>query len=146
MIKKLICSGALVLWGICSVQGQQEVTWEDLTDVSFTSKYFGDTDGYFLVPSFGPDVKELEGKEISVTGYFLNLAPEEGIFMLSQNPMASCFFCGGGGPESVMEIKFRNSPSFKTDEVVTITGVLELNAEDINHCNYILRDARGFAL
>ncbi|WP_461532857.1 hypothetical protein [Sinomicrobium sp.] len=146
MIKKIIYSTALLLWGLCSAQAQQEVTWDDLTDVEFASKYFDDSDGYFLVPTFGQSVKALEGKEISVTGYFLNLSPEDGIFMLSQNPMASCFFCGGGGPESVIEIKFTETPEFKTDEVVTITGVLELNVNDINHCNYILKNANGFAL
>ncbi|UGU16365.1 hypothetical protein LS482_00510 [Sinomicrobium kalidii] len=128
------------------VQAQQEVTWKDLADVSFTSEYFEDTDDYFLVPDFGKSVEELEGKEISITGYFLSLSPSDDIYMLSQNPMASCFFCGGGGPETVLEVKFSKKPSFKTDEVVTITGKLKLNADDINHCNYILTDARGFAL
>ncbi|SFW75666.1 hypothetical protein SAMN02927921_04016 [Sinomicrobium oceani] len=138
-----------VVFGLCllfSVAAQEKVTWKDLADVNFTSKYFDATDEYFLVPDFGKSVKELEGKEISITGYFLSLSPEDGIYMLSQNPMASCFFCGGGGPESVMEVKFTNTPAFKTDEVVTVTGKLKLNADDVNHCNYIVTGASGFAL
>ncbi|MGS2763223.1 hypothetical protein [Sinomicrobium sp. M5D2P9] len=146
MIKSVFWTGIFCFFAVFSAKAQEKVTWQDLADVTFTSKYFDTTDDYFLVPDFGKNVKELEGKQISITGYFLSLSPEDGIYMLSQNPMASCFFCGGGGPESVLEIKFQKKPSFKTDEVVTITGVLKLNAEDINHCNYILKEASGFAL
>ncbi|MBC9798636.1 hypothetical protein [Sinomicrobium weinanense] len=145
MIKNVFLTGIFLLTVFC-MHAQQEVTWQDLSDVSFESKYFKSSDDYFLVPDFGKSVKELEGEEISITGYFLSLSPEDGVYMLSQNPMASCFFCGGGGPESVLEIKFKEKPSFKTDEVVTITGKLKLNADDINHCNYILTGASGFAL
>ena len=57
--------------------------------------------------------------------------------------MASCFFCGASGPESVIEINFKSVPPFKTDQVVTITGVLELNKYDVDHFNYILNKAEG---
>ena len=57
--------------------------------------------------------------------------------------MASCFFCGASGPESVVEINFKTRPSFKTDDIVTITGVLVLNKYDVNHFNYILNNAKG---
>ena len=53
------------------------------------------------------------------------------------------FFCGASGPESVIEIKFNSVPPFKTDQVVTITGVLELNKYDVDHFNYILNNAEG---
>ena len=57
--------------------------------------------------------------------------------------MASCFFCGASGPESVIEINFKSVPPFKTDQIVTITGVLELNKYDVDHFNYILNNAEG---
>lgn len=145
MIKNVFLTGIFLLTVFC-VQAQKKITWKDLADVSFTSKYFESADDYFLAPDFGENVKELEGKEVSITGYFLNLSPSDDVYMLSQNPMASCFFCGGGGPETVLEIKFKDKPPFKTDEVVTITGKLKLNVDDINHCNYILTGAKGFAL
>ena len=52
-------------------------------------------------------------------------------------------FCGASGPESVVEINFKSVPPFKTDQVVTITGVLELNKYDVDHFNYILNKAEG---
>ena len=30
---------------------------------------------------------------------------DAGVFVLSQNPYADCFFCGYGGPESAIELK-----------------------------------------
>lgn len=57
--------------------------------------------------------------------------------------MASCFFCGGAGPETIIEVIFKKKPPFKTDQIVEITGILELNADDVDHCNYILKEATG---
>ncbi|MNL80290.1 hypothetical protein D3C87_2071030 [compost metagenome] len=56
--------------------------------------------------------------------------------------MAACFFCGGAGPESIIELQFRKKKQrFRTDEVLTVRGKLALNANDVDHLNYILKDA-----
>ena len=47
--------------------------------------------------------------------------------------MASCFFCGVGGPETAIELQFKTKPTFKMDDIVKITGTLELNRDDIYH-------------
>ena len=57
--------------------------------------------------------------------------------------MAACFFCGGAGPETIIEVYFKDTPPFKTDQGIEITGVLELNADDVAHCNYIIRNAKS---
>jgi len=131
----------LTLLACSPVKAQEKVTWAQLADVSFTSKYFASVDDYFLAPTFGKNIVKYENKLISITGYFLNLDPSGSIYLLSKNPMASCFFCGGAGPESVLEIKFSNKANFKTDQVITVTGILRLNSDDINHCNYIIEKA-----
>lgn len=46
-------------------------------------------------------------------------------------------------PETALEIQYINSNTFKTDDVVAITGTLQLNQNDVNHFNYILRDCTG---
>lgn len=132
--------------GTAGVFAQQNVTWKDLADVKFTSKYVVSEGGEVLVPAFGDGIKKLEGKKISVTGYFLNLDAASKSFMLSKNPMSACFFCGAGGPETVIEIHFAKSEVYKTDTIVTITGTLKLNQTDVNHCNYILESAAGMSI
>lgn len=117
---------------------QKKITWDDLAKVKFVDKYFPEFEQSFLYPNFSNEVKALEGKEVTITGYFLNLDPEGAVYILSKNPMASCFFCGVGGPETAVELNFTKDPPFKTDDIVTITGVLKLNSDDVEHFNYIL--------
>jgi hypothetical protein len=51
-----------------------------------------------------------------------------------------CFFCGGAGPETVMEV-ISKEPIKYTTEAITIKGKLDLNANDINRLMYGLKDA-----
>ncbi len=134
----------LLMFQISSVCFSQiDVTWEDLAKIEYTEKYFQNYGEYFLYPSFSPSVKALEGKQIAITGYFLDVDPMEKIFILSKGPMSSCFFCGVGGPETAIELQFKVKPNFNTDDIVTITGVLKLNADDVEHFNYILTECKG---
>lgn len=42
------------------------------------------------------------------------------------------------GFETAIALNFSNTLNFETDAIVTITGVLKLNSNDIAHFNYIL--------
>ncbi|AUC14227.1 hypothetical protein BTO06_03280 [Tenacibaculum sp. SZ-18] len=118
--------------------GQKDVTWDDLSDVKFTNKYFPKYEEYYLHPEFAESIKELNGQQISITGYFLSLDPKGQIYILSKGPMASCYFCGVGGPETAIELLFSEKQKYKTDTIVTVTGTLTLNDSDVDHFNYIL--------
>ena len=122
---------------------QKKITWQDLSKVKFEKKYFPEYDEYFLYPTFSSSVKDLDGKKVSLTGYFLNIDPSGKVFVLSKGPMSSCFFCGIGGPETAVEIHFIKKPSFKTDDIVTVEGVFKLNSTDVTHFNYILEKSKG---
>ncbi|GLB49819.1 hypothetical protein [Neptunitalea lumnitzerae] len=124
--------------GIQLSYAQKIVTWKDLSHITFSEEYYSEYDEYYLTPKFEEVVKELEGKQIIITGYFLNIAPEENVYILSKTPMSACFFCGVGGPETAIELEFTNKPLFKTDKVVSVTGILKLNGTDVEHFNYIL--------
>ena len=129
---------------VCSCSfSQQNVTWQDLAKIKFTDKYLSEYVAYFMYPTFSASVKALEGKQITIKGYFLDVVAKENIYMLSKGPMASCYFCGQGGPESAIELEFINKQNFKTDDIVSITGILELNKDDIEHFNYILKECKG---
>lgn len=124
---------------------QIEITWKTLTDVRFTDKYSEEEEAYYYYPHFGSSVKALEGKEVFLTGYMLTIEPKMGIYILSRNPFAACFFCGKGGPESIVELKLKPGHSkFKMDQVVTIKGKFKLNQDDLYQCNYILEEAEAY--
>lgn len=138
---------ALIIIFVCTITnalyGQQQISWQILSDVSFTEEYFPEEDTYFLTPTFGASIKKLQGKKVQITGYFLNIDPSSGLYLVSKNPMASCFFCGMAGPETIMEVRFNEKVNFETDNIVTVTGIFNLNGDDITHCNYILKNATG---
>ncbi len=136
---RLTLFAMIMFYGV--TYAQEKLSWSDLADVSFNSKYFASVDDYFLAPTFGKRVLLYHNKLVTITGYFLNLDSSGDLLLLSKNPMSSCFFCGGAGPESVIEIRFSENTMFKTDQIITVTGILRLNSDDLDHCNYILTNA-----
>lgn len=119
-----------------------EINWLMLEDVTFRKKYNKDFQMDFLYPVFGNTVKRLNNKELSITGYMIPLDIRQGLYAISRNPYAACFFCGQSGPESVVSIKFKTKPRrYKTDQYLTIKGVMELNDTNVNDFIYIFRDA-----
>ena len=132
----------LVLFISNNLISQTEFDWLKLRDVYYKSEYREDVDGYFQTPYFGETVELLDNKEVIITGYMLTLAPDEGIYVLSQNPYADCFFCGYGGPESAIELRLKpGHDSFFMDELVTVVGILRLNRLDVSSGVYIMDNA-----
>ena len=124
---------------------QTQIDWDVLSDVEFTDVYMEEVDEYFLYPHFGPSVRNLAGQEVMIRGFVLAIDPTESYYILSKGPFSSCFFCGVGGPETIVELEMKSSNEvFIMDEVATIKGTLKLNADDIYQCNYILQNAEVY--
>jgi len=130
---------------LSSAVGQKEV-WKTLAQLTY-KKEMDEFLGFKIdKPVFGEPVKALDGKEITIRGYII---PVEGYkdqteFVFSAYPYSMCFFCGGAGPETVMEVKARESVPYTADPI-TIKGTLHLNADDINALMYKMTDARQVA-
>lgn len=114
------------------------VSWDDLKDVKFTRKFIKEEDMYFLFPTFGEKVKKLNGTELQIKGYMIPVDPEDKVYVLSAQPMASCFFCGGSGPETIIQLNLKTRKKFRTDEIWTVKGKFRLNADNLEECNYVL--------
>lgn len=122
--------------------GPELLTWNRLKDVQFKKKWCAEEGVVMLYPRFGPTVKSLQGKFITISGYVIPIDLESGLYVVSKFPVAACFFCGGAGPESIMMLKFKQlTRRFKTDERRSFSGTLRLNAENIYELNYILEGA-----
>ena len=126
-----------------STTAQEQLSWEDFADVNFEAEFNEKYGVHFLMPTFGEKIRSFLGKRVSIKGYFLDISGSGEIFLVSQNPMASCFFCGAAGPETIIEVSFKEKPPFRTDQIVVVSGVLDLNTDDVDHCNYIMSDASG---
>ncbi|MFB0906671.1 MAG: hypothetical protein ACI9V1_001874 [Spirosomataceae bacterium] len=115
-------------------------TWQDLSDVEFNREFVPSEKNYFYIPKFGKSVLALNGKTVQLSGYFIPFNEE--LAVISASPMASCFFCGAAGPETMAEIQFVKKPKrYKTDQRLTIRGTFRTNKDDFNHLNYILKNA-----
>ena len=141
-MKKTLLIGVVFLFGASSNLLSQQNTWKTLAKISFKKQY-DELMGFKVdVPVFSEDIVNLNGQEVTIKGYII---PVEGYkshkeFIFSAFPYNMCFFCGGAGPETVMEVLAKNPVEY-TAEQVTLKGKLELNDSDINRLMYALNDA-----
>ena len=118
-----------------SAQGAKNL-WQTLGKITY-KKVMDESLGFKVdVPIFSEEIKVLEGKTVEIKGYII---PVEGYknhkeFVFSAFPYSMCFFCGGAGPETVMEV-FSQEPIKYTAESITIKGKLSLNKNDNIHEN-----------
>lgn len=136
----LFILGLLVFFQF-SASAQTSNVWKSLAEVTY--KISQDNFGELYVPVFSENIKKLEGKVVEADGYII---PFEGMFkpehiILSSLPLAECFFCGSGGPETVMEAMMA-TPIKYTSKRVKVRGTLTLNAKDPEKLMYILKNAK----
>lgn len=118
----------------------QELTWKTLTDVKWERRYNKEYDEYINYPKFGEKVKQVKDKEVVISGYLLPVQVEGNYIVISALPFQSCFFCGGGGIETVMEVYLKKYRKVQATNI-KVKGRLVLNADDVEHLVYILKEA-----
>ena len=133
----------LSMAGVTKADAQKMITWDQLTDVRFSKQYSAELGIELLEANFGPSVRALDGQEIIIKGYIIPLDPLGTQYVISRNPMASCFFCGGSGPETVAELRLhpKSFRRYATDELLSFKGVLNLNEKNSNSLNYVILNA-----
>jgi hypothetical protein len=128
-------------------QHYNDQTWQTLlNDVKMRYRFSIAHNSFVQVPRFGNNVKDLDGKEILLRGFFLPADVTGDTYVLSYVPMQMCFFCAGSGIESVVELQSLESHKIRfrrlnTDDFIEVRGKLKLNVNDIDHLIYILEDA-----
>lgn len=126
---------------------QTALDWSDFeSGISWKKGTEGSTFPGFLEADFSDRLERLEGKEVSLIGFLIVLDGAQSVYMLSKNPMAECFFCGNGGPETISQITFKESNSFQMDDLISVTGILRLNRKDPTRCYYLIEQAEAFGI
>lgn len=129
------------------VQGQTFLDWSDLSNgISIEPASPEAIFPGFQKANFSSKMKALESEQVIINGYLLILDGKQSAYLLSKNPMASCFFCGNGGPETVVDLQFSQKPSFAMDELLSVEGILYLNEDDPNACYYRIEKADALSL
>jgi hypothetical protein len=96
-----------------------------------------------MVPRFGAIPNSYKNKKVKIKGYVIPVDATKNLYVISKVPMAMCFFCGGSGSETIVELEMKKgfSKRYNTDDVKTFQGILTLNTKDVMHFIYILKDA-----
>lgn len=121
---------------------QSTSSWKVLSKVQI-EKRFDDVLNYEIdFPTFSDEVKALDKKEITLEGWMIPLDELRGenYFVLSALPFANCFFCGGAGPETVVEVFSEKNIKF-TEKRIKVKGILNINADDPMKLMYIIQKA-----
>ena len=147
----IILFSLLIITIVCRGQKNQinfgsDDVWETLLkDVRVKYAYSFKYDAMLPKPKFGNKLKALDGKIVTIAGYSLPADLTGDVLLISYNPMSTCFFCGGGGIESLVELlpvpkdkaRFRR---LTTDNYFEVKGRLKLNGKNYDHLIYILED------
>lgn len=122
---------------------QTSIDWETLSDVKFEVKYDEKVGISYEEATFGPGVIPLDGQEVALTGYMIPLDGFGVAYALSRNPNSSCFFCGGAGPETVVELKLKPTAMrrYRTDDRLLFKGTLQLSRSNADNFTYVLLNA-----
>lgn len=134
---------SIVLSTLQAQSGTTESLWKTLAKITYKKEY-DDFLGFKIdKPVFSEEIKALNGKEVTVKGFVI---PVEGYkshkeFIFSAFPYSMCFFCGGAGPESVMEVLAIEPVEYSAESIV-LKGKLKLNSDDVNKLMYALTDAK----
>lgn len=128
---------AVGLLAVMPIKAQQKLTWTLLAGTQYSTVFENGIPQY--KPRFSGKLEDLEGEEVLIAGYIIPTNFEENTYALSANPFSSCFFCGNAGPETVMQLRFKNKQSkFLTDQYVIVKGKLVLNRSNPNELFFIL--------
>ena len=114
-----------------------------LNDVKIRYFYSLKYDALFPKPKFGKELKKINGQTITIRGFFLPVDITGNVFVLSYNPMNTCFFCTGDGLQTIIELNplpehLQRLKRLKTDNYFEIKGKLKLNADNYEHLIYIM--------
>ena len=134
-----------LLW-MGNLSAQSQIEWTTLADVKFEPVFSEELGISYDEATFGPFISMFEGKEVKITGYMIPLDGMGVSYVLSRNPNATCFFCGGAGPETVVELELLPSAigKYKLDDFRTFKGILQLNTKNIDHLTYVLKEAEPY--
>lgn len=120
---------------------QSALNWSILSDVTFIDYFDRNVNKWTVKASFSEEIKTLHQQEVEITGYVIPIDIRSSQYALSAFALSSCFFCGGAGPETVMGLKFKETPPrLSTDQVIKIRGILYLHQIPGMGFHYELKD------
>ena len=126
-----------------NLESQKVIDWQVLSDVTFHPVYVDDLGYEIDSAAFGQNITAYQGENVMIRGYMIPLDAMGTSYALSRNPNASCFFCGGAGPETVIQLNLKPTAirRYQMDAVLTFRGRLRMNEKNADQFTYVLEGA-----
>lgn len=120
--------------------GFPSLVWPKLYDIQFVKAE--DENGEYDKPVFSEAAKSLAGKTVTLPGYMVpfETGTKGSHFMVTSLPLNACFFCGVGGPETVIEVFTKREVSYN-DKPIEVRGTLKLNDKNPDQMIYVLTES-----
>jgi len=140
---RLLFTGLVALCLHFQLTAQDMLDWFVLSDVKFEQVYSEDLGVNYDKATFGDFIQAFDGQEVVISGYVIPLDGMGMSYALSRNPNSSCFFCGGAGPETVIDLRLRSTAikRYRMDDLLSFKGKLKLNEKNDNQFIYELWEA-----
>ncbi|MBX2956543.1 MAG: DUF3299 domain-containing protein [Cyclobacteriaceae bacterium] len=121
-------------------QGFPSLIWPKLYDIQYEKAF--DDNGEYDKPIFSAAAKSMAGKTVVLPGYMVPFdnGTKGTVFMLTSLPLNACFFCGVGGPESVVQVFLKSTITY-TEKPIEVKGILRLNDKNPDLMIYTLEQA-----
>lgn len=131
-------------WKPLQVKGDA-IAWERFEKTKEISKKHTYPDGSYsfdVTPEYTDDIKQLDGKEVTLMGFMFPLeqAPKQSNFLLGPYPM-SCPFHYHVGPSLIIEVKSLEAVPFSYDPI-TLKGTLAVRFNAETGVFYYLENAK----
>jgi hypothetical protein len=143
MKNKLILILFILLGAVSTeLNAQKDSAWQIFEKVEFRDVYVEEYLSYASMADPGDEfINSFDGKKLTVKGHYIPVMGD--IIIVSKYPYANCFFCGGAGLESIVEVRLKNDDhlEFISDEKLEFTGILKINTTDWQQVSFILEDA-----
>lgn len=127
----------------CTCFSQEADVWKILSEVNFETTASSETGFEMDSPKFSKKLWSYNGKKVQLKGYMIPVSETGGKtdYMISSFPFNACYFCGGAGPETVVEVQTKEKLPF-SNKLITMEGILFLNDFDPDHHIYMIKDAK----
>ena len=150
-MKHLLIISTFIL-SFCVAQAQEikmkgAQVWKTLADVKYEIQK--DDYGDVYVPVFGKDILSIKEQMVEVEGFVIpsDITFTDDYLILSSLPISECFFCGSGGPETVMEIHLKKDEKYKYNtKRLKFKGKLILNPNNPDKLMYQLIEGEFLGL
>jgi hypothetical protein len=117
-----------------------KITWEDLKFDSTSEVWSEEFATVMVIHHIKDKIKRLDGKNIAIRGFLNSIDDINKDYVISDRIYETAWDISN--PETIIQVKIKPDSSLNLSHRILITGILQINEDDIFQLDYILKDAK----